>query len=267
MKYAIGAIIGIVLFAWLFSLCSPAGKNNTGHEYMPDMYHQVAYEANQYSAYYWNHWDDKSVRTKADLSQPRGKVAGTIARGMTGVYYTGLGALDIVRGKNAFNAIAAQPNGEAPFYYENNEDDRYRCEVEVINNPLPITKEGLARAKPLYDIYCGICHGEKADGQGWLVTMPDTKYPAQPKNLIGDDMISAGNGRYYFALIYGKNVMGGYSDKLSFEERWEVIHYIRSLQAKSKNLEYSETANTLSNIEQPAKSTATGPTRAGAIQF
>lgn len=267
MKYAIGAILGIALFAWLFSLCSPAGKNKTGHEYMPDMYHQVAYEANQYSAYYWNHWDNKSTRTKAELSQPRGKVAGTIARGMTGVYYNGLGALDIVRGKNASNAIAVPPNGEAPFYYENNEDDRYACEEQIIGNPLPITKAGLERGKNLYTISCAICHGDKGDGQGWLVAMPDTKYPAQPKNLLGDDMISAGNGRFYFGIMYGKNVMGGYSDKLSFEERWEVIHYVRALQAKSKNLEYSETANTLSNIEQPAQGTASGPVRAGAIQF
>ncbi|MBK8426024.1 MAG: hypothetical protein IPL27_08680 [Lewinellaceae bacterium] len=106
MKYAIGAILGVALFAWAFSLCSPAGKNKTGHEYMPDMYHQVGYEANQFSAYYWNHWDDKSVRTKADLSHPRGKVEGTIPRGMTGVYYwcrnPGCRA-----GKNASNAIAA----------------------------------------------------------------------------------------------------------------------------------------------------------------
>ncbi|MCB0575404.1 MAG: cytochrome c, partial [Saprospiraceae bacterium] len=134
-------------------------------------------------------------------------------------------------------------------------------EAEMINNPFPITKEGLDRAKGLYNIYCGICHGEKGDGQGWLVSMPDTKYPAQPKNLIGDDMIAAGNGRLYFAIMYGKNVMGAYTDKLSFEERWQVIHYIRSLQAKSKSLEYSETANTLSNVEKPAKGAASGPAR------
>jgi len=94
-----------------------------------------------------------------------------------------------------------------------------------------------------------------------LVTMPDSKYPAQPKNLIADDMIAAGNGRYYFGIMYGKNVMGGYSDKLSFEERWQVIHYIRSLQAKAKGLKYDEMDNTLSNLERPAKGTASGPAR------
>jgi hypothetical protein len=41
--------------------------------------------------------------------------------------------------------------------------------------------------------------------------------------------------------------MGGYSDKLSYEERWQVIHFIRSLQAKEANLQYSEAANTFNN--------------------
>jgi mono/diheme cytochrome c family protein len=263
MKKAIGAIVGIAILVWLFDQCSPAGVNKTGHEYMPDMYHPVSYEANQLSAYYWNHWDNESVKTKAELSQPRGSVEGTVARGATGVYYTGNSALDIVRGANAATAIAAPVNGEAPFYYQNTEDDRARCEDDLVANPFPITKAGLDRAKPLYETYCGICHGNKGDGQGWLVTMPDSKYLAQPKNLVSDELIAAGNGRYYFAMMYGKNVMGGYSDKLSFEERWQVIHYIRALQAAQKKVEYSEKANTLSNVEKPAKGEATGPARAG----
>jgi mono/diheme cytochrome c family protein len=261
MKYFIGAIIGVAIFAWLFSLCSPAGKNKTGHEYMPDMYHPVSYEANNYSAYYWNTWDKAGETSKASLSQPRKGVEGSIARGYTSVYYGDANALDIVRGKNARNAIAAPVNGKVPFYYENNETDRIQCEKDVVANPFPIVSVNLEKGKVLYNTFCGICHGEKGDGQGYLYAGPQAKYPAAPKNLIGDEMISAGNGRYYFSIMYGKNMMGSYAEKLSFEERWQVIHYVRSLQAKSKNLEYSEKANTLSNVEKPLKGEATGPTR------
>jgi mono/diheme cytochrome c family protein len=245
----------------LFSLCSPAGKNKTGHEYMPDMYHPISYEANQLSGYFWNHWDDKSDFKKAQLAQPRTAVEGSVARGFTGVYYSDATSLDIVRGKNASNAISAPINGQAPFYYQNTEEERIRCEQEMVNNPFPIVNADLERAKPLYNVACGICHGEKGDGQGYLYAGPNAKYPAAPKNLLLDEMISAGNGRYYFGIMYGKNMMGGYSDKLSFEERWQVIHYIRSLQAKSKNLVYNEKSNTLSNIEKPLKGEATGPVR------
>lgn len=261
MKYLIGAILGIAIFAWLFSLCSPAGKNKTGHEYMPDMYHAVTYEANNYTAYFWNTWDKENERSKASLSQPRSSVEGTIPRGYTGVYYSDASALDIVHGLNASNAISAPVNGQAPFYYENTEEDRVRCEKEMVSNPFPISNAKMDKAKTLYNSACGICHGEKGDGQGYLYAGPQAKYPAAPKNLLGDDMISAGNGRFYFAIMYGKNMMGSYADKLSFEERWQVIHYIRSLQAKSKNLEYNEKSNTLSNVEKPSMGEASGPVR------
>jgi hypothetical protein len=49
--------------------------------------------------------------------------------------------------------------------------------------------------------------------------------------------------------MYGKNVMGSYADKLSYDERWNVIHYIRSLQANSKNLKYNDKENTFSNSQ------------------
>ena len=47
--------------------------------------------------------------------------------------------------------------------------------------------------------------------------------------------------------MYGKNVMGAHADKLSYEERWQVIHYIRSLQAAEQGLVYSEEENTFTN--------------------
>ena len=46
--------------------------------------------------------------------------------------------------------------------------------------------------------------------------------------------------------------MGSYKDKLSYEERWQVIHYIRSLQAKELKLEYNQLVNTLNSVDRPA---------------
>ena len=51
---------------------------------------------------------------------------------------------------------------------------------EIIDNPLPITSDGLSKGKELYNIYCGICHGEGADGNGYLVREVGGVYPAQP---------------------------------------------------------------------------------------
>ena len=239
MKYILGAIVAIVMFAWFFSLCSPADKGHPGHEYMPDMVHPVSYEANVSSGYSYNHWDKESTFTKEELSRPRKSVSGTIPRGYTAVSYGSADALGYVRGKNSANAIAAPVNSYAPFYYANTEDERIRAMNEIKSNPFPISTAGLAKAKPLYDTNCGICHGEKGNGQGYLVR-DGGAYPAQPANLVSDDLIGSTDGRYYFSIMYGKNVMGGYADKLNFEERWQVIHYIRSLQAQAKGVAYND---------------------------
>jgi hypothetical protein len=76
-------------------------------------------------------------------------------------------------------------------------------------------------------------------------------YPAQPANLISDEFIAASPGRFYHSIMFGKNVMGSYKDKLSYKERWEVIHYIRSLQAREKSLAYSPDENSLNEYAVP----------------
>lgn len=216
--------------------CSRAGGNETGHEFMPDMAHSVAYEANVYFDYTLNRWDKESVVDRRAMAQPRNPVFGTIARG-----YAGADA-SILSGSYNHNAIAIQANGSVPYYFADTEEERTRAMAEIKTNPFPVTERGLITGKELYDVFCGVCHGEKADGAGYLVRDDGGVYPAQPANLVSDEFIAASEGRFYHGIMYGKNVMGGYSDKLSYEERWQVIHYIRSLQAKVKGLPYGPSA-------------------------
>lgn len=235
----------------LWNSCSPAKGDYPGHEYMPDMGHSVAYEANVYDYYWYNRWGTEAELHQ--LVQPRFPVDSSIARGYVGLaahsndYEAMMMAYKTLRGGNASNAMAVPLNGHVPYYYKDTEEERVRANREIIANPFPITNKGLERGKELYEIYCGICHGNTGNGAGYLVAEdnPNAKYPAQPAILLQDTFYNSSNGRLYHAIMYGKNVMGGYSDKLSFEERWQVIHYIRALQAKEKGKEYSETANTL----------------------
>ncbi|MBK7870391.1 MAG: cytochrome c [Saprospiraceae bacterium] len=230
--------------------CSPADGNKTGHEYMPDMAHSIAYESNVYGNYYLNTWDSASVFLRKDLSGVRLPVKGTIPRGYAGYMNADASQFEEIhntlRGGTHMNSIAVPVNSHVPYHYTDTEDERTRASQEIINNPFPITEKGLANGKALYDIQCGICHGEKGDGLGYLVSdaNPNAKYPAAPANFLQDTFYNSTNGRYYHAIMYGKNVMGGYADKLNFEERWQVIHYIRSLQAKEKKLVYSASTNT-----------------------
>lgn len=227
-KYCL--ILAIALFVMLQS-CQQPGGNTTGSEFMPDMGHSIAYEANYYNYYYNNTWGTQE--DYYDFAKPRLPVEGTVPRK-----------------KSSSIRIPNAPETEV-YYYDDTEEDRALATAEIIDNPYPITDEGLARGKELYNIFCGICHGEKGDGLGYLAR-DDGAYPVAPAILISDEFIASSNGRFYHSIMYGKNLMGAYKDKISYEERWQVIHYIRSLQAKEKKLVYNQFENTLNDIDRPA---------------
>lgn len=243
-----------ILFMWIFfSSCQQPQGNQTGSEFMPDMAHSVAYEANTYNYYFLNTWGGKEEYY--DFASPRLPVEGTVARGYAGMQLDPANADKITKslsGQLSSSSISVPVNGNVPYPYPDTEEGRAAATSELIQAPYPITKEGLDSGKELYNIYCGICHGEKGDGLGYLVREDGGKYPAQPANLLLEQYVAATNGQMYHALVYGKNLMGGYSDKLSFKERWDVIHYVRSLQAKELKLAYSASENTLNDWATPA---------------
>jgi len=108
----------------LFFACQQPGLNNPGSEYMPDMAHSVAVEANYYNYYYNNTWGTQDEYYA--LAQPRLPVAGTIPRGYAGAQ--GGGAL-------TDESVAFAPNGSAPYYFGDSEDERNRAIAELIDNP------------------------------------------------------------------------------------------------------------------------------------
>ena len=228
-KYTLVLIVGVIM---MLQSCSKPGGNNTGSEYMPDMAHSIAYEANYYNYYYNNTWGSEDDYYK--YAQPRLPVKGTVPR----------------KSSNRI-AIPSANEGKA-YYYADTEEERTRATNEIINNPYPITDAGLKQGKELYNINCAICHGEKGDGNGYLVRDDGGVYPVQPAIMTNDEFVTASNGRYYHSIMYGKNLMGSYKDKLSYSERWQVIHYIRSLQAKEKGLVYNQNENTLNSVDRPA---------------
>jgi len=232
----------LLLLGSLTQSCSKAGGNSTGHEYMPDMVHSIAYEANIYDYYSYNRWGGDSAYYA--MAKPRLPQKHTIP-----ISY-------IVEGKSSEEALKQMQmmKGIAPitlsetvtgYKYTDSEEQRVLAEKELCN-PFPIKNDALKNIAEVYNIYCGICHGEKGDGTGFLAR-DGSPYPAAPADFTKDEFVNAGDGRFYHAIMWGKNVMGSYADKLSETERWEVIHYIRSLQAKAKNLKYDETENTLNN--------------------
>jgi len=98
-------------------------------------------------------------------------------------------------------------------------------------NPYTLYTKDLEQGERLYLIHCAVCHGEKLDGQGPLYT--SEKYIAAPANLIAANYVNFPEGKIYHAIMYGKNMMGAYSSQLDAKQRWQVIAYIKSVQAEN----------------------------------
>ena len=113
-----------------------------------------------------------------------------------------------------------------PFDIENSTAG-YELAKATLTSPIDSAQVDLNRGKALYDIYCGICHGNKGDGQGNLV---------KREKILGipsyDDAGRAINaGSVYHTIYYGKNAMGSYANQLNDEERWQVVSYVLKLKA------------------------------------
>ena len=140
--------------------------------------------------------------------------------------YETYGSYDVFPGEQSamLPAEGTIARGYSLFDYENTNDEYLRAKAELLS-PLDSTQINMAKGKELYDIYCGICHGNKGKGQGNLV---------KREKILGipsyDDTGRAiTEGSIYHVMYYGKNAMGSYANQLNEEERWQVVAYVLKL--------------------------------------
>ena len=101
--------------------------------------------------------------------------------------------------------------------------------VKAANLPSPLgvlSEKDIEKSKFLFDVYCAICHGEKGDGQGKLVTQG--KFLGVPN--YKDREINEGS--IFHVETYGLNMMGSHANQLSKHERWLVASYVMDLKSK-----------------------------------
>ncbi len=97
--------------------------------------------------------------------------------------------------------------------------------------PYNFSADEIVEGKRLYAIHCGVCHGDKMDGQGPLFT--SGKYASMPATLVSDANVNMPSGTIYYAVKYGKNMMGSYASQLDVKQRWQVIAYIKQFQSEN----------------------------------
>ena len=183
---------------WIVTACvallavaeSCKNKRNPGRVYMPDMAYSRAYET----------YSPTGNLQKEGINYNAKPVDGTVAR------------------------------GEMPAYSLKNDSAGYANSSAVVN-PLPaLNATEYMEAARLYLVNCGICHGEKLDGNGPLWKGGEGPFPAAPKNLMGDDMKAMKEGTMFHSVTYGQGQMGSYASQLSTKQRWMIIHYIKEKQ-------------------------------------
>lgn len=89
----------------------------------------------------------------------------------------------------------------------------------------------LKEGERLFNINCAICHGPNLDGQGPLYT--SGKFAAMPANLKDAKYLHMPIGTMYAAVKYGKNAMGSYASQLDIKQRWQVLAYVKKVQAEN----------------------------------
>jgi hypothetical protein len=92
--------------------------------------------------------------------------------------------------------------------------------------PYPVTKRMLDRGQERFDIYCAPCHGRIGDGRGMIVQ----RGLSAPPSLHIERLRSAPVGHIFQVISKGLGRMYDYADRISVDDRWAVIAYIRALQ-------------------------------------
>ena len=92
--------------------------------------------------------------------------------------------------------------------------------------PIPVTHELMQHGRDRYNIYCAVCHGEIGDSNGITKQYGMVGVPSYHQERFRE----MPEGELYHTIRYGKNTMGAYGAKLSIEERWAVVAYLRALQ-------------------------------------
>jgi mono/diheme cytochrome c family protein len=92
--------------------------------------------------------------------------------------------------------------------------------------PFPVTRAMLERGQLRFNIYCSPCHGLLGDGNGMIVQRGLSAPPTFHQQRLRD----APAGHFFDVITNGFGRMYSYAARVTPEDRWAIIAYIRALQ-------------------------------------
>lgn len=208
-------MLSVIALGAALTACQKKDKNSPGYEYMPDMYRQSSYRANEYNPFLAAAWGQHS----SNILPAAGTIAHSFNREM------------------AINFF--------PYAFPNSPAGRDSAKV-FLKSPLEKTEAHKAEGMRLYGIYCSTCHGAAGMGDGPVPKILETRdnlglkptpYNAEPISLYTE-------GELFHITQFGKGNMGSYATQLSAYERWQVVQYVQELQTGGAATAASDSTNT-----------------------
>lgn len=120
------------------------------------------------------------------------------------------------------------PNGQAmqppP---EGTVDQAQPAREAASDTPPPVTRALLLRGRERFDIFCAVCHGDDARGNG---VIPSRGFP-HPPNLLSPDKRALQDRQIFDVITNGYGIMYSYRDRIVPQDRWAIAQWVRVLQA------------------------------------
>jgi mono/diheme cytochrome c family protein len=101
-------------------------------------------------------------------------------------------------------------------------------EAAKLTNPVAATPQSIEAGKKTYGKFCAFCHGEEGKGDGPMA--PEGSHPA---DLTAAQWKHGGSDGELFSTISNgagpKSAMKPFKSKLTPNEIWNVVNYVRTL--------------------------------------
>jgi mono/diheme cytochrome c family protein len=100
--------------------------------------------------------------------------------------------------------------------------------AKKVTNPVAVSEQTTAAGKILYTKSCKSCHGSGGKGDGPKAANLNTTC----QDMTKDAFKSQSDGEIFWKTTEGRDDMPSFKTKLSNEERWQIINYIRTFGGK-----------------------------------
>jgi mono/diheme cytochrome c family protein len=175
-------------------------------------------------------WDSTTTQPRVHLVKDMDKQDRFRAQGETSFFEDGRMSRSQIEG-----TVAEGQFFEDASFVSGKDGDNY---ITTIPAALTVDEKFLADGKKGFDVHCGLCHGDTGAGDGMIhqraseLAAQGEAIWVQPTDLNGVRIMDMADGQIFETISNGLNTMPAYAGQIPVEQRWQIIAYVRALQAE-----------------------------------